>query len=255
MAAIDIITPTYRRQAGLPEYFAMLAAQQFRDFRVILINDEPTEDLRPLVADWAAQLDILLLQPGINQRVAAARNLGLAQASAPIVALCDDDDRWLPWHLQQTHDALVSSGADLVCAAADVVQVARGEPQAVARRPFAFLPDGEFLARWNTMPPSCLVYRRALHQQLGGFDETLPHYADWDWALRVCRAGAAMKLSMPVSVEIRFDLAGDNQSADPNSMAPELALLIAKHQLGPLPSSNFWRMLDEPDVARRRVLP
>ena len=257
MPLVDIITPTYRRSALLPEYFAMLRAQSLRDFRVLLVNDDPSESLAEVVTTHAADLNVLLLEPGINQRVAAARNLGLAHASAPYVALCDDDDVWLSQHLQQTVAALVSSGADLVYGGVELVASRRGAGgrQAEARRRFAFLPDHDFLRQWNSMPPSSLVYRRALHEELGPFDTDIPHYADWDWVLRVSSAGKHMRLSLPVSVEIMFDLGGDNQSANPVGLnrSPELQRLINKHALGELPSSNFWLMLEVPEVAARVV--
>lgn len=255
MAKLDIVTPTYRRPGVLAEYFAMLQAQSCRDFRVILVNDDPAASLQNMVEPWRAELDILLLEPGINQRAAAARNLALQHATADLIALCDDDDIWRPWHVEQMLHVLEHDEVDLVYAAVDLVETRRmpGGREFGARRRFAFLPDPVFLRQWNTIPISGQVYRRRLHATLGLFDTSIPHYADWDWNLRVAASEAHVRLSLPVSVDIVFDIDGDNQSADPLNMASELIKLVAKHNLGELPSSNYWRMLDVPEVARRLV--
>lgn len=255
MAALDIVTPTFRRAAVLDEYFAMLVAQTCRDFRVILVNDDPTASIADQVAPWRDRLDILLLEPGINQRAAAARNLALQHATADLIALCDDDDSWRPWHVEQLTQVLANPEVDLAYAACDLVQTRRTATGRSFgdRRTFAFLPDAAFLRRWNTIPISGQVYRRRLHDQLGVFDTSIPHYADWDWNLRVAASGAHVRLSLPVSVDIVFDAGGDNQSGDPRNMASELALLVAKHDLGELPSSNYWLMLDVPEVKARQV--
>lgn len=257
MARLDIVTPTYRRAGLLDEYFAMLAAQTCQDFRVILVNDDPAASIAERVEPWRDRLDILLLEPGVNQRAAAARNLALQHASAEFVALCDDDDIWRAWHVEQLLEVLLHEEVDLAYAACDLVQTWR-TPDGRAfgeRRPFAFLPDPAFLRRWNTIPISGQVYRRRLHEELGVFDTSIPHYADWDWNLRVAAAGKHVRLSLPTSVDIVFDVGGDNQSGDPRNMASELQMLVAKHQLGDLPSSNYWLMLDVPEVAQRLVAP
>lgn len=103
------------------------------------------------------------------------------------------------------------------------------------------------------MPISGQVYRRSLHLELGGFDTEIPHYADWDWNLRVAASGARMALSPAVTLHMVADLGGDNLSGDPLNMAGELPRLIAKHQLGPLPSANFWTMLERPEVLARLI--
>jgi glycosyltransferase involved in cell wall biosynthesis len=255
MPTVDLITPTFRRSALLPQFFAALAAQTFKDFRLILVNDDPAQSLAGLVDDWRYQLDILLVEPGVNQRAAAARNAGLKEACALYIALCDDDDLWLPQHLENTVGLLQSDAADFVYAACDLVLTEHSQNgrREIERQRFAFAPDVEFLRRWNLMPISGVVYRRALHDELGDFDASIAHYADWDWNLRVAMSGARMALSPQTTVEILFDQGGDNQSGDPLNMASELPHLIAKHQLGALPSANFRTMLAWPEVASRRL--
>ncbi|MCU1348382.1 MAG: hypothetical protein JWO56_1412, partial [Acidobacteria bacterium] len=63
---------------------------------------------------------VLLRQP--DQRgQAAARNRGLAAATAPWVAFLDDDDLWSPVKLRQQLAVATATGADLVSCGTVVV--------------------------------------------------------------------------------------------------------------------------------------
>lgn len=249
MARVEIITPTYRRPEILAEYLQAMAAQTYRDFRIILVNDGGPS-VAPVVAGCPG-LPVTLIELPENRGHAAARNAALARASAELVALCDDDDLWLPDHLERAVAALDATGADLVYTAADLVQMERTPRgrRPCARRRFAFDPDPALLRRWNTLISSTVVYRRRLHGRFGPFDAAMADYWDWDWFLTLSAAGVPMVRVPACTVRVAVDAGGGNASAQPERMRPSLERLIRKHGLGPLPASNFWRMLDEPEVA------
>jgi hypothetical protein len=87
------------------------------------------------------------------------------------------------------------------------------------------------LARDNTILISAVCYKKSLHQSLGKFDETLPYYWDWDWYLRVARAGARLDHCAESVVDIRVH--AQNMSGNSNNIARKnnLELLCAKHNL------------------------
>ncbi len=59
---------------------------------------------------------------------------------------------------------------------------------------------------------------------------------------------------MPVaSVLYEFSESGNNQSKKLDNRGYYLDLLSAKHQLGDLPTKNFYLLLEEPDVKRREA--
>lgn len=248
MPRVDIITPTYRRRQALAEYLQALAAQTYRDFRLILINDGGPS-VAGVVAGFPG-LPVTLLEPAENRGHAAARNAALTHATAELIALCDDDDLWLTTHLEQAVQTLDATGAGLVYAGAELVRMVQTPQGRVPgeRRRFAFPPDPTLLRRWNTIISSGCVYRRALHQRHGPFDAAMGDYWDWDWFLTLTAAGVPMARVPGATVLVAVDAGGGNASAVPERMRVNLERLIRKHGLGPLPSSNFWRMLDEPEL-------
>ena len=106
--------------------------------------------------------------------------------------------------------------------------------------PFAFDADAETLTRDNTILISGVVYRRGLHAALGPFDEALPFYWDWDWYLRVARAGHALiHVQRPV---VAICVHARNMSGEllEQLRRANLDAFSTKHALPPSPSRTIW---------------
>ena len=119
-----------------------------------------------------------------------ALNTGLAAARGTYVAYLDDDDLYLPAHL----DTLVRflDGSDEYRAAyTSVRQIEQvlgddgryrdGREITVYGRPF----DAARLLYKNDIPLIGLAHRRALAEEAGGFDETFDQFEDWDFLIRL----------------------------------------------------------------------
>ncbi len=243
---VSVIVPTYNRPARLRECLRAIARQTFSDFEVIVVNDGGV----PIEADIEGireQPVRVLNQPARRGHV-AARNRAVEIARGQYIALCDDDDLWLPEHLGAVV-ACADAGADLAYTDCEIVvfeERARGRVPR-ERELFAFDYALELLRHWNFIPPSTALYRGELHAALGEFDPAMDDYWDWDWWLRIA-AGHRVRRVPVASVLIGVDAEGENASAIPERMAENLARLCAKHGLGELPTSNFRLMLREPSL-------
>ncbi len=122
----------------------------------------------------------------------------------------------------------------------------------VPRCLFAYDTDPQAMRRFSSFVASCCVYRRMLHQTLGGFDEAVSHYWDWDFYLCVSQRYRVRKVPV-ASVLYAFDPDGCNLWANHHDMRQSLDRLCVKHRLGELPTCNFFQMLDEPAVRSRAV--
>ena len=119
-----------------------------------------------------------------------ALNTGLSAARGTYVAYLDDDDLYLPAHL----DTLVRflDGSDEYRAAyTSVRQIEQvlgedgryrdGREITVYGRPF----DAARLLYKNDIPLIGLAHRRALAEEAGAFDETFDQFEDWDFLIRL----------------------------------------------------------------------
>jgi glycosyltransferase involved in cell wall biosynthesis len=219
---ISCIIPTRNRPEFVVEAARSVLAQSHAELELIMVNDgetpvPPFDDVRVRMIDS-------------GQRGAVpARNLGVASAQGDAIAWLDDDDVWTDPNFLTTCADRLQAGSDFIFGDGALVF-----PNG-SRKSFAKHANAETLTRDNTILISAVCYRTSLHKELGQFDEALPYYWDWDWYLRVARAGKILsRLASPV-VDIRIH--AQNMSGQTNTQArsTNLKLLCDKHGLPDIP--------------------
>jgi glycosyltransferase involved in cell wall biosynthesis len=91
----SLILPTIGRREGPRQFLASLAAQTFRDFELVVVDQNPDGRLAPVVDAYGDLCPILHLR---TKRVgaSAARNEGLKYSCSDVVAFPDDDCQYPP---------------------------------------------------------------------------------------------------------------------------------------------------------------
>lgn len=256
MDTISVIIPTFNRSAQLVSCLEAIERQQADvQIQVCIANDggEPVQHvLEPFVG-----LDVQVVDlPGRSGQV-AARNAALNRAEGDFVALCDDDDRWLPGHLAELLKACrtLEHGRGLAYTDTELVWIgtATDNTDVLHREVFAFQDAKAMLLHYNPIVPSSVLFSREMSKELNGFDESMGHYWDWDFWLRASGLGRIQRVARCLTL-YQIDVKGSNQSAVPERMSPDLARLCQKHQLGEIPPSNFARMLKTSGLEHNRAL-
>ena len=204
----SIILTTYNRPGLLVDALKSLESQVFRDFEVILVNDagEPVGDC---VAGH--RFPLRYLRRGLNQGLSAARNAGLKLARGRYVAYLDDDDVYLPDHLQCLA-AVFEQHPDSV-AYTDVVYVQEkiengqriemGRSFPTAHEAF----DRDKLFVQNYIPVNTWAHPRDAIAQVGNFDTGLTALEDWDMLLRLVQRYPVHRVER-VTAEVRQRVSG-----------------------------------------------
>jgi len=182
----SVVVTTWNRPALLADALASLRAQTFHDFEVVLVNDcgAPVEHL---LGDSVFPLTYVRL--GRNGGPAAARNAAHRLARGRYLVYLDDDDLFLPAHLQVLAEALQAHPGEVVYTDAlfvtERIEDGRRHVLAEERR----YPHGRYsharLSVDNYIPVNTFAWPRALAVEVGGFDEQLPGLEDWDFLLRL----------------------------------------------------------------------
>ncbi|MGN6128670.1 MAG: glycosyltransferase family 2 protein, partial [Humibacter sp.] len=125
----------------------------------------------------------------------AAANTGVEALQSEFVVVHDDDDLWHSAFLDQTVAWLDEHPADIgVGVATTIVYEERHGDNwvEVSRTPFwadqvalRFID----LLEMNRAVPISLLYRRAVHENVGPYDESLEAVEDWEFYLRVLSVG------------------------------------------------------------------
>jgi hypothetical protein len=210
-----VVIPVHDRADLLALALMSVAAQTLRPAEVIVVDDGSTDGSAAVAEASGATV---LRQPASG--VSAARNRGLATASAPFVAFLDSDDEWEPGHLAALMGA--AQGRSLVSTAAlstDGVLIG-----AQSLQPLELASADRLLWPDNPVVTSAVLVDRALALEVGGFDEALRHSEDLDlWARLLARAPG---LVLP-DVTVRYRTHPGQTSLDVEAMRSGAGRLLA----------------------------
>jgi glycosyltransferase involved in cell wall biosynthesis len=228
MSSISVVIPTRARHHFLKQAIASVLAQTHAPKEIIVVDDGEG------AADAAGHMHPTIKVLDNRERgPVPARNMGVAHATGDCICFLDDDD----WFTDDTYfekAALAFDRSGAFCYADGIMAFEDGRPGL----PFAFHADAETLARDNTILISGVVYRRSLHDELGPFDEALPFYWDWDWYLRIARAGHELTHIQRPVVAIRVHARNMSGESLERQRRANLDAFSTKHGLPPIPLKN-----------------
>ena len=190
--------------------FVSVESQTRPPVRLVVVDDsdtENTERTRRLVEGWHLPgVNVDFLRNRRTKGAAGAWNSGLdhllrTSKLSPdqiYVAILDDDDEWLPHHLESCSATIAGGGLDLVAAPFWRIEEDT-DPEPIA--PPASLDVADFLVGNPGIQGSNLVCRLSVLLEAGLFDEWLPSCTDRDLCIRIAdlpdvRYGAAARPSV-----------------------------------------------------------
>jgi glycosyltransferase involved in cell wall biosynthesis len=236
----SVILPTRGLCRFLPETIAsVLEGPQGMELLLVHDRREGEGDLDPsLVADGR----IRVMQPAAAG-VSNARNMAMDEASGRFIAFVDDDDVWLPGHLEAGAKlldryptaAIGGSNAHLLQGAqAQLPKRERlGElPLLLPERESGPVPLHDLLLV-NWFHPSTVMLRRELLTFADRFDPQLAYMEDYEFWLRLGQRGAVFDPRADVVIR-RY---GENVSANRRRMA-EGSLHVLEQFLGTAPAAE-----------------
>lgn len=228
MPELSVVIPTYGRAEPLERAVAS-ALRQDVDLEVIVIDDaSPTPIALSQDGARVVRLDA-------NAGPAAARNAGVAAASADWIAFLDSDDVWLPETLRPRLDAARAGGdwARTIWAAgfADLWPDGRR----AVRHPKPSMNSKAFASGCWMCPGSTALFHREAWLRIGEQDPHLRRLEDYDWLLLWAEAGGRLAVHDGTAAEITR-----GKRASPEAVAAAASYLRSKH--ASLPSDLKRRM-------------
>lgn len=178
--AVSVVVPCYNGARFIDQLMATLAAQTFRDFEIIIVDDGSGEETRAKLDSLGPSVRVI---HQANQGPGAARNTGIAAARAEIVLALDCDDQLEPSYLAETVPVMQAAPADVGFLLTH--ERMSGLRQGVEEHYFKFF-DQLFINR----VPSCLMMRKEAWRKAGGYDAAMREgYEDWEFTIAMAAAG------------------------------------------------------------------
>ncbi|MCL5277663.1 MAG: glycosyltransferase family 2 protein [Deltaproteobacteria bacterium] len=191
MPEISVVVPTYNRSAFLRRAVFSILYQSFQDYEIIIIDDASTDTTEQEVrSTFGIELEskkILYCKNPSNLERAKSRNKGMDLARGTYIALLDDDDIWLPEHLETLHTFLINTpGTDIVFSGWQYYESKTGS----SRTFLSGVPTGtgtlyrDLLLKALIGYPSTAMFKKGLIATVGTFNERLKLREDWEFFSR-----------------------------------------------------------------------
>ncbi len=192
---ISVLLPVYNAAATLEEALASLAAQTFRDYEIVAVDDGSDDGSAALLETWARREPRLRVLRQPHRGVTAALARGLEACRAPWVARMDADDVAHPERLAQ-QAAFLRAHPEVAVLGTRVrlhPHGLRGEGmQAYLDWQNRLLTDADIRREMFIESPlvhPSVMFRREAVLAVGGYRQT-PWLEDYDLWLRLYLAGA-----------------------------------------------------------------
>jgi glycosyltransferase involved in cell wall biosynthesis len=220
---VAVVIPLYNGERFLAEMLRSVLDQRLPPAEVIVVDDGSRDGGPAIVAGFGNR--VTLLSPGSNGGVQNARNIGIAHARSPWIALCDQDDLWDPGYLEH-HARLLQAAPETDFVFGNFRMLRDGVLDAVSKfdqAPPGFwdqagrriLPEGWVFDRsiagqtilWHPIFPSGTLVSKALLTAIGGFDTAMRGLRpeDGEFTLRCLYRARAAALPEPLVTIRRHD--------------------------------------------------
>lgn len=190
MPTVSVIVPAYNVASYVGATLESALSQTFRDFEVIVVDDGSTDETGTIVAAFAERDDRVRVVRQPNAGLSSARNAALRVARGSYIALLDGDDVWDRGFLDaqlavfdaRPDVAVVTGNARFLGGTHDGEPV-RPVPDKRREPTLASILEDEEAVFIMSM------FRRAVYDAVGGFDESMRTNEDYDFWLRAAIAG------------------------------------------------------------------
>ena len=166
--AVSVIIPTYNRQSLLSDAIESVLAQTIRDFELVIVDDGSTDGTAGRVerqADCDRRIRYVAMEhlgcPG------AARNRGVGESRAPLIAFLDSDDIWKPQKLER--QVMLHRESDVMLSHTREVWLRNG--RVVSQKSQTHARSGDLFAdslRKCVIGPSTCMIERSFFERAGG---------------------------------------------------------------------------------------
>jgi len=226
MPLVSVVIAARNARATLSSTLRSVLGQTLDDIEVIVVDDGSTDGTAVLAAEVGdARVSVRSIG---GHGASAARNVGVAAATARYVSFIDADDLWTPEKLRAQWEALVRDPSAAVAYSWTILIDERGDylfaktPSRYAGNVHRDLLTDLFLGSGSNV----MVDRERIGAELR-FDEALHVAEDWEFQLRLARMGP---FTYVPAYQVFYRLVPSSRSAQPELLESTMSR-IAEREL------------------------
>jgi len=221
---VSIIMPVYNNVDVVKFAVDSVLGQTYRNIELIIVDDGSEDGSKELLSKLNDDR-IVLLDNESYQGVSRTRNIALESASGKYIMYLDSDNIWDSRYVS----TMVGAFSELPDAEAlySGQLLFKGDckhPCAVRFGSF----NRSLLINRNYIDLNAFCHKNHIYKRIGGFDESLNNYEDWDWIIRISES--VEMYSVPVLLSHHYYNQTDNTITKDKSFDHDLATVREKHK-------------------------
>ncbi len=186
----SVIMATYNRCYVVWRAIQSVLAQTYPFFELIIVDDASCDDTNKLVEQFSdPRIRYFRLEK--NRGASAARNFGLSQARADLIAYLDSDNTWYSDFLEVMNNAFTKHKDKILifCKKNYRLTLIENNKEKRVRDEFSSREKFFDLKRlWHRrilIDTNTMCHKKKEIIKLGGWDEKIKFWEDWELALRI----------------------------------------------------------------------
>lgn len=178
--------PTYNRGNVIHKAINSVINQSYSNWELIIIDDGSTDNTKEVVRYYLEKdLRIKFVSNSLNKGANACRNQGATLANGKYLAFIDSDNQWYKDKLIKQLEIIEDSSLniDFVYSKEEVID--EKFVTIVPRRAYSMEELRKVLPLKNVVDTSTVLMKKAIFFSVGGFDENMPRFQDWELFFRI----------------------------------------------------------------------
>ncbi len=206
---VSVIIPTYNRAPVIKKSVESVLKQTYADMEVIIVDDGSTDDTKHVIREIQDKR-IKYINYKTNHGPSYARNEGIRNATAEFIAFNDSDDIWNPLKLEKQMKILENKEIDMVFCQYSInnskVELVPSNDDILIQTSKNYF---DVLLGANRIGTPTAIIKKEKINEVGGFNESLKSWEDWDFFLKIAKKGKIFFLNEPL-VEVYPSIDGVN---------------------------------------------
>ncbi|MFN6379288.1 MAG: glycosyltransferase family 2 protein [Flavobacteriales bacterium] len=195
----SIVIPSYNRSQLIIETLRSVAAQNYKQWECIVVDDLSTDNTIEVVKDFSNHHPSFKVTSNVGKKGAqGARNTGLHLAQFEWVVFFDSDDIMSPEYLTKMAEAIQSNDADVYCCHLYVRYRTTNELKFMASQSPKGCITSQLLANKTYVYFSSSIVHKNRLIQIGGLDEDCPSFQEWETHIRLSQHCAYHTVEEPL---------------------------------------------------------
>ncbi len=190
MTPIDVIIANKNNARFLSQCLESVFMQTLQPKEIIVVDDASTDDSHLILEPFVRKGEITLIQNNSNLGIAASRNRAIALGKSAFLTTLDSDDYYYDKRKLEAESALISAAHEHKVAFSDVMRVRENDEVMWLVSTKRQLREGNLsfhISHLNGFIPRDYLISRADYHAVGGYNQGLRIYEDWDLKIRIAK--------------------------------------------------------------------